>query len=551
MTGLILLLLAGLIVLGFQQIALERRLDALQARLEGRAEAPGGDVPEAAEAVAASVDAPADPRSDAAGAGLFERLVGGRLLIWTGGAALVLAAVFLIRYSIEIGLITAEVRMIASGLFGAALLAAGEYAHRRPGAAEDPRISQALVGAGLAVLYATFYGSHILYGFISLGLAGALMVALTVAGLALSLRHGAPTAAMALAGGLLTPLLVGERLGTPALLAYLALLDLGVAALAWRRGWTWLVGLALLGSFAWTASLLFGDPGSALAAGWFALILAVAAGAVPGRHAPGPFALPLATAAAQHGLIVLRDDVGPLGWLQLGATALAALLLARAKAAGPWAPAAVLAVAVAAIPLKAALGDSVWLAAAAAGAILLLGAGPLAFALQRRSAAWGALACLGFAAPALSLRWSEPDLLGGISWGLSLALLALGPAVLAVARRGWETPAAFAPVPALTATFLAAHALADLLPGDVLAVAWAGLAGALILAGMRSRDRELRFAGLLLLTIAVLKLFLVDAEQLEGLLRILSFLGLGIALIGIGRLYGTLLRSAGKVPPPA
>ena len=39
------------------------------------------------------------------------------------------------------------------------------------------------------------------------------------------------------------------------------------------------------------------------------------------------------------------------------------------------------------------------------------------------------------------------------------------------------------------------------------------------------------------------KVFLIDAARLEGVWRILSFLGLGIALIGIGRLYGPLLRA--------
>ena len=35
--------------------------------------------------------------------------------------------------------------------------------------ADDPRIAQALVGAGIAVLYATAYGSHILYALIDTG----------------------------------------------------------------------------------------------------------------------------------------------------------------------------------------------------------------------------------------------------------------------------------------------------------------------------------------------------------------------------------------------
>jgi uncharacterized membrane protein len=65
----------------------------------------------------------------------------------------------------------------------------------------------------------------------------------------------------------------------------------------------------------------------------------------------------------------------------------------------------------------------------------------------------------------------------------------------------------------------------------------------LILAGVRLPDKALRLAGLVLLTATIVKVFLVDAAALTGLLRILSFLVLGIALIGIGRLYGPILRA--------
>jgi uncharacterized membrane protein len=40
--------------------------------------------------------------------------------------------------------------------------------------------------------------------------------------------------------------------------------------------------------------------------------------------------------------------------------------------------------------------------------------------------------------------------------------------------------------------------------------------------------------------------FLSDASALEGVLRILSFLGLGIALIGIGRLYTRVLNAEAR-----
>jgi len=43
-----------------------------------------------------------------------------------------------------------------------------------------------------------------------------------------------------------------------------------------------------------------------------------------------------------------------------------------------------------------------------------------------------------------------------------------------------------------------------------------------------------------------IKVFLVDASALEGLLRILSFLFLGVPLIGIGMLYTKVLNAEAK-----
>jgi uncharacterized membrane protein len=60
--------------------------------------------------------------------------------------------------------------------------------------------------------------------------------------------------------------------------------------------------------------------------------------------------------------------------------------------------------------------------------------------------------------------------------------------------------------------------------------------------GIQTTNALLRIAGLLLLTLVTFKVFLIDAAQLQGVLRILSFLGLGIALIGIGWIYGKIMR---------
>ena len=46
-----------------------------------------------------------------------------------------------------------------------------------------------------------------------------------------------------------------------------------------------------------------------------------------------------------------------------------------------------------------------------------------------------------------------------------------------------------------------------------------------------------------LLTLTTLKVFLLDMAELDGALRPLSFIGLGVVLLGIGRLYQTVLKS--------
>jgi uncharacterized membrane protein len=68
-------------------------------------------------------------------------------------------------------------------------------------------------------------------------------------------------------------------------------------------------------------------------------------------------------------------------------------------------------------------------------------------------------------------------------------------------------------------------------------VLWLAFAALLFGAGVKLRHSGLRHAGMALLFIVVLKVFLSDMAALTGLYRALSFLGLGASLIGIGYLY--------------
>lgn len=73
--------------------------------------------------------------------------------------------------------------------------------------------------------------------------------------------------------------------------------------------------------------------------------------------------------------------------------------------------------------------------------------------------------------------------------------------------------------------------------GNMLTVAWGAESVVLLAAGFPLRDRILRFYGIGLLLICILKLFVHDLSYLETLPRILSFIVLGLLLVGVSWLY--------------
>ncbi|TIM39999.1 MAG: DUF2339 domain-containing protein [Mesorhizobium sp.] len=75
---------------------------------------------------------------------------------------------------------------------------------------------------------------------------------------------------------------------------------------------------------------------------------------------------------------------------------------------------------------------------------------------------------------------------------------------------------------------------------------WLIIGVALLTAGVWLKSQVLRVASAALISVAVLKVFLFDMSELEGVLRALSFIGLGAVLIGIGLFYQRLLTRAAK-----
>jgi len=173
----------------------------------------------------------------------LESLVGVRLFSWIAGIAVVVAAVAFLRYSIEQGWLQPPVQMAIGLLTGVALLVICELR-----AADRYRITaNALDGAAIAVLFATFFAGHARWGLVPL-LPTFLLMAL-VAGVAVALavrRDSLFIALLGLMGGFATPALLETGMERPVgLFGYLVILNAGLAWVARQRRWPILSPLAV------------------------------------------------------------------------------------------------------------------------------------------------------------------------------------------------------------------------------------------------------------------------------------------------------------------
>ena len=171
--------------------------------------------------------------------------MGVKLFAWIGGFALFLGVVFLVKYSFENNLITPLMRVVIGAAIGGALVAAGWFTARR-----NYRVpGQSLCATGVLVLYAAAFGAHTFYGLISLGTAFVLISAITLGAFLLAVEMDAPVVAvLGLVGGFLTPLLLSTGDRPVPTFSYIALLNLGIAAIALRKPWDYLFILAAIGT---------------------------------------------------------------------------------------------------------------------------------------------------------------------------------------------------------------------------------------------------------------------------------------------------------------
>lgn len=203
----------------------------------------------------------------------FEQQFGTRLPVWIGGIALALAGFYLVKYSIEKNLISPAVRLMIGGVFGVALLYCGKWIRSKPDFSNGVRIAQSLAGAGIAVLYVVSFASVRIYDLIPMFAGFAAMAAVTAVALVLSLRHGPPIALMGLAGGFLTPALLGSEGGNVfTLFIYLYFTASGLLVVVRKTKWWWLSIPTIIASLCWVVLWMLSSyqPGDSL---WLGLFL--------------------------------------------------------------------------------------------------------------------------------------------------------------------------------------------------------------------------------------------------------------------------------------
>lgn len=164
----------------------------------------------------------------------WESLVGVKLFSWIAGVALVLAAVFFLKYSVDHGWLSPIVRATLGLVTGTALLVVCEMRVAR----DYTWTANAMHGAGIAILYATLFSIHALWQLLPAGVVFALMLVVTAIAVTLSIRRDSVfIALLGLMGGFATPALLATTHRPIELFSYLLLLNGGLAWVAYRKRW--------------------------------------------------------------------------------------------------------------------------------------------------------------------------------------------------------------------------------------------------------------------------------------------------------------------------
>ncbi|MEE8371550.1 MAG: DUF2339 domain-containing protein, partial [Sphingomonadales bacterium] len=213
----------------------------------------------------------------------WEKLIAERWMVWLGGLALALGGGFLVKYSIDMGLIGPKMRIFLGLLAAAAMITSGEWVRRKGSLPEMLReapdyVPTMLTAAGVFTAYATIFAAQTLYDLIPAIVAFGLLAAVGFLAMLLALAHGTLLAYLGLIGAFAVPLII--HIGDPnavTLFGYLFVVVAGSMEVLRYRDWPKLAWTALGLSFAWVAIWYMDEPGSGGEVALYSFGLALAA----------------------------------------------------------------------------------------------------------------------------------------------------------------------------------------------------------------------------------------------------------------------------------
>jgi uncharacterized membrane protein len=518
----------------------------------------------------------------------LEQMVGGVWLQNVGAVLVLLGVFFLILWGYTSGHLGAGVLVIAGAALGLAFVWRGDRLTR-----SVPAFGQALIGIGLGIVYLSLYLGHFTLRVLDVSAAFSLLTATSLITVAIGLRYRAPSiAGLGVLGAFLPELLAvgmplrGFSMPAAGALAYFAVVDLAVFLLAARAGWGGIELLALgFTTFTWLSNFATFHWGWGVEMGLVGLYVVLGLAILPR-------------------LVALRDRVRP---AELAVVALAPMLLVAVS--WPFlafilpTSSAMLLMMLAVVYLLAALWieprrteEDLWRPLTAAATIFLAAALERATGVEGVAMAWAfeglALVWIGSRGPRTWLRvcgyaigalgglwlmgtWTLNDMWRGGAHPLfdaagardlaTLVALLLISILSARAARGaresteevvarmWTVGVNLlfvvwsAQVAPRAAALLSGEAgpPARMLAAGLTSGAWTVQAAILVALGWRQGSAFLRWLGLALLGLTVLKFLIGDLQQVDVFWRFLSAVAVGVVLLAVSYVYQRRVRNSG------
>lgn len=527
----------------------------------------------------------------------LESQIGKLWLNRIGIIAILTGASYFISYAFDSGWIGPKTK-IASGLLAGIGLMLWSERLRAHGQAP---FSYALKALGLGMLYLSVWGAFQSYHLISVGIAFAAMVVISGMTVWLSLRQDSEVLAFfAMIGGFSTPLLLSTVENHEAVLfTYVCILNVAILAIVAFKPWPRLQLSGFLGTtaiyIAWFSEYYTNDQRT-LTTAFLLAFAAIFAGLAPlnsRNNQPGPsrssifFSLPLLNATAAFLALRAMDDDALLGWFALGLGAFALALSSQFERIAQG---------------EAQIAKSMKLLHAAIGIVFFTLAIPLELSSNWITLGWlvesSVLLCVAMSKRIVFALYFAAVILGfGIvrllmvddfhvrtlifnarfgEYLFAIAILAgiiLVCERLPVRRQGpWKSLASIAlnllAVIALSeevSSYFGVQ-LADWMRANghqtvafqqiefalhlSYSVVWLAYGAGLMMFGFWRRSAFVRWQALVLIALTVAKVFLFDTSGLEQGYRIVSFIALGVVLMGISYVYHRdWLKLTGPVRP--